>query len=339
MGELDGRERVGAAMAAGSVVLIGGSVAASSLVAGFPVLGGQAVRYLAAALLLAALARLRRVPLPWPTRREWAWLIGLAGVGLAGLSVVMIKATQLTDPARVGVIIGAAPLVIVLANAVAARRRPTRQLVVAAGLVTVGASAAQLGDVSGASWNWAGLLLSIGALGGVVASSLFAAPVLPRLGALAVTVYSCTLAGVGLLVAATALWWAGSGPVLRGPTRVELGALIYLAVAVTAVVFVAWYGAIERLGVERTGLFNGLIPIASLAAVALVGTGTVTPVRAVGAAAVLFGVLLGLGAAKPATGVNEPSTCASDRRLAGEPRSLESTRPLQRTIDRRAVED
>lgn len=313
MGELDARERVGTGMAAGSVVLIGGSVAASSLVAGFPVLGGQAVRYLAAALLLAALARLRRVPLPWPTRREWAWLIGLAMVGLAGLSVVMIEATRVTDPADVGVIIGAAPLVIVLAGAVASGRRPTRQLVVAAGLVTVGASAAQLGDVTGTSWNWVGLLLSIGALGGVVASSLFAAPVLPRLGALAVTVYSCTLAGVGLLVAATALWWAGGEPVLRAPTRVELGALVYLSVAVTAVVFVAWYGAIERLGVERTGLFNGLIPIASLGAVALVGTGTVTPIRALGAAAVLLGVLFGLTAAKPPTGADEPTPTTLSR--------------------------
>jgi hypothetical protein len=54
----------------------------------------------------------------------------------------------------------------------------------------------------------------------------------------------------------------------------------------------------ERLGVDRTGLFNGLIPISSLAAVALTGTGTITPIRLLGALAVLVGVILGLSRAR-----------------------------------------
>jgi len=47
--------------------------------------------------------------------------------------------------------------------------------------------------------------------------------------------------------------------------------------------------------VDRTGLFNGLIPITSLAAVALTGTGTITPLGLLAALAVLAGVILGLG--------------------------------------------
>ena len=74
-----------------------------------------------------------------------------------------------------------------------------------------------------------------------------------------------------------------------------MAALSYLAVAVTAVVFLAWYAAMNRLGVDRTGLFNGLIPIASLAAVALVGTGTIAPLQCLAALTVLVGVILGLG--------------------------------------------
>jgi hypothetical protein len=50
-----------------------------------------------------------------------------------------------------------------------------------------------------------------------------------------------------------------------------------------------------RLGVDRTGLFNGLIPIASLTAVALTGTGTITPLQFLAALTVLAGVILGLG--------------------------------------------
>ena len=248
-----------------------------------------------AALLLAGWARLRRKPLPRPAGREWAWLAALAVIGLAGCSVLLIEATRVADPASVGVVIGAAPLVIVIAAAVAAGSRPTRRVLLAAAMVTAGSAAAQLGGATGSTWSGAGLLLSAGALGGVAGTSLLAAPVLPRLGALAVTIYSCGLAGVLLLAAAAVARSAGGPPILRTPTATELAALSYLAVAVTAVVFIAWYTAMERLGADRTGLFNGLIPIASLAAVALIGTGTITPLQFLGALAVLAGVILGLG--------------------------------------------
>ena len=194
MSTLNKHECTGAGLAAGSALLVGGSVAASSLLDGYPVLGGQAVRYLAAGILLAAWARLQRKPLPRPAGREWAWLAALAAIGLAGCSALMIQATRVADPASVGVIIGAAPLVIIVAAAITAGRRPTRRVLLAAAVVTAGSVAAQLGGAAGPTWSPAGLLWSAGALGGVVGSSLLAAPLLPRLGALAVTVYACGLA-------------------------------------------------------------------------------------------------------------------------------------------------
>ena len=295
MHHLNGQERIGAGLAAGSVLLVGGSVAASSLLGGYPVLGGQALRYLVAALLLAAWAQLRRQPLPRPAGREWAWLAGLAVIGLAGCSVLLIQATRVADPASVGIVIGAAPLVIVLAAAIAARNRPTRRVLFAAAVVTAGSAAAQLGGATGPAWSVTGLLLSAGALGGAAGTSLLAAPVLPRLGALPVTIYACGMAGILLLAAAAVASFAGGPPILRTPTATQLAALSYLTVAVTAVVFLAWYAAMKRLGVDRTGLFNGLIPIASLAAVALTGTGTITPLQVPAALTVLAGVILGLG--------------------------------------------
>jgi len=295
MSTLNRQERTGAELAAGSVLLIGGSVAASSLLGGYPVLGGQAIRYLVAGLLLAAWARLRHTPLPRPAGREWAWLAALAVIGLAGCSVLLIEATQVADPASVGIVIGAAPLVIVIAAAAAARTRPTRRVLLAAAVVTAGSAAAQLGGGTGLTWSTTGLLLSAGALGGAAGTSLLAAPVLPRLGPLAVTIYACGMAGILLLAAAAVASSAGGPPILRTPTATQLAALSYLAVAVTAVVFLTWYAAMKRLGVDRTGLFNGLIPIASLAAVALTGTGTITPLQCLAALTVLAGVILGLG--------------------------------------------
>jgi drug/metabolite transporter (DMT)-like permease len=294
MSTLNKRERTGAGLAGGSVLLVGGSVAASSMLNGYPVLGGQAVRYLAAGLVLAAWARLTHKPLPRPTRREWAWLAALALIGLAGCSVLMIQATRAADPASVGVIIGAAPLVIIIAAAITARRRPTARVLLAAAVVTAGSAAAQLGGATGPAFSATGLAWSAGALAGVAGTSLLAAPVLPRLGALAVTVYACALAGLLLLAAAAVARSAGGPPILAAPTPAQLAALAYLTIAITALVFIAWYGALERLGVERTGLFNGLIPVTSLAAVALTGTGTITPLGLLGALAVLAGVILGL---------------------------------------------
>jgi drug/metabolite transporter (DMT)-like permease len=310
---LNKRERAGAGLAAGSVLLVGGSVAASSMLDGYPVLGGQAVRYLVAGLLLAGWARLRHEPLPRPAGREWAWLAALAAIGLAGCSVLMIQATRVDDPASVGVIIGAAPLVIIIAAAMGAGRRPTRRVVLAAAVVTAGSALAQLGGTTGPSWSAAGLLWSVGALGGVVGTSLLAAPALPRLGALSVTVYACSLAGIMLLAAAAVVGSAGGPPVLRTPTPTQLGAMAYLTIAVTAIVFIAWYGAMERLGLDRTGLFNGLIPVTSLAAVALTGTGTVTPLRLLGALAVFAGVILGLSSGRqvPAGTANQAQHSAA----------------------------
>jgi drug/metabolite transporter (DMT)-like permease len=329
MSTLNKHERAGAGLATGSALLVGGSVAASSLLDGYPVLGGQAVRYLAAGILLAAWARLQRKPLPRPAGREWAWLAALAAIGLAGCSVLMIQATRVADPASVGVIIGAAPLVIIIAAAITAGHHPTRRVLLAAAVVTAGSVAAQLGGATGPTWSPVGLLWSAGALGGVVGSSLLAAPLLPRLGALAVTVYSCSLAGILLLATAAVTHFAGGPPILRTPTATQLAALAYLTIAITALVFIAWYGAMERLGVDRTGLFNGLIPVTSLAAVALTGTGTITPARLLGALAVLAGVLLGLSRARqvPAGTVNQADH-------SGQPSAEPTPHPLVRARSR-----
>src|SRR5262249_31925479 len=113
-------------------------------------------------------------------------------------------------------------------------------------------------------------------------------------GARAVTISACGLAGLRLRAGAAVAASAGGPPILAIPTPAQLAALSYLTVAVTAVVFLTWYAAMTRLGVDRTGLFNGLIPITSLAAVALAGTGTITPLQCLAALTVLAGVLLGL---------------------------------------------
>jgi drug/metabolite transporter (DMT)-like permease len=117
-------------------------------------------------------------------------------------------------------------------------------------------------------------------------------PLLPRLGPIGLSVHVCAAAAVLLAVAAVVV----DGPAaLAVPTGPEGLALAWLGLVVTALGFVAWYSGVARLGVERAGLFAGLIPVAALASVAVVGTSQVTPAKLAGSLVVGAGILVGLG--------------------------------------------
>jgi drug/metabolite transporter (DMT)-like permease len=288
-------QRNGIALASGAAALVGGSVAASSLLSAYPVLGGQAVRYAIAAVSLAVWAQLRHRRLPQISWADGLWLNLLAAFGLAACSVAQIEATRLSDPAVVGVVIGAAPVLIAVLAPAIARRRPSGRVLLAAGIVVAGSAVTQIGTVgTGRPTSLAGALATIAALAGVAATSLLAQPVLPRLGALAMSAYACGFAAAQLFLLAVGLHLTRGTPILTAPTAAQAAALAYLTVIVTAVVFLAWYSAVQRLGVERAGLFNGVIPVATLAAVGAVGTGTISGLQVAGAASVAGGILVGL---------------------------------------------
>jgi hypothetical protein len=60
--------------------------------------------------------------------------------------------------------------------------------------------------------------------------------------------------------------------------------------------FLLWYTSIRLLGVERAGLFSGVLPISALACSAAIGAAQITPVRLLGVAVVAAGVTLGMRA-------------------------------------------
>ena len=56
--------------------------------------------------------------------------------------------------------------------------------------------------------------------------------------------------------------WVVEGPAAwRRLTPAHLLAVGYLAVVVTAVAFVLWYGAVAALGPARAGLLTGVVPV------------------------------------------------------------------------------
>ena len=67
------------------------------------------------------------------------------------------------------------------------------------------------------------------------------------------------------------------GLTVEGPLAItrlqsdDVAAVLHLAIVVTALAFVLWYGAVGRIGPGRAGLFTGVVPIIAVAGGILLG--------------------------------------------------------------------
>ncbi|MEU6999530.1 DMT family transporter [Nonomuraea sp. NPDC046570] len=280
----------GALGAASAMLIVGTLAGVSGVIKDYPLYGGQAVRYLAAAVILLIVTRamgLRAIRL---TPRESLLLGALSLLGLVVFNVCVVEATRASGPALVGTVLGTVPLVLALVTG-----RPSGRVVIGATVVVAGATLATgLG-----SGNLPGLLWSLGALVGEVSFSLLAIPLLPRLGAIRVSAYSVALAvpmlaAVGLVAEGTSM--------LRVPTLAEALGFAYLAVVVTTIAFFLWYTSLPKLGAGVAGLFAGMIPVGAIATGALLGVAAPTVPDLAGAGLVVAGIVVGLTAKRtPAT--------------------------------------
>jgi drug/metabolite transporter (DMT)-like permease len=274
----------GSLLAAAALALVGSLVAAADLVEGYPLATGQALRYAAAGLALLAVAKGR---LPRLEAREALAMASLAATGLVLFNLFVIEGVRETDPATVGVIVGCVPVVLAFAGPLLSNRPLSPRVVVAAVVVAAGAAGVQW---AGGGITTAGLLLALGALACEAAFSLLAVPHLTRLGPLAVSTYACLLA-VPMLAAWSLI---AEGPSLPLPDAEQGAALAYMALGVTVLGFVSWYSAVALLGVERAGLFSGVLPVSALGFSAALGVAEITPERLAAVAVVALGVTLGV---------------------------------------------
>jgi drug/metabolite transporter (DMT)-like permease len=269
--------------AACSMALIGTLMAVSATLGDYPLFLGQALRYGLAALILLPLVL--RDPLPPRGLREWALLGALAATGLAGFNFCLIEATRTADPAAVGAVVGASPVILAVAGPLVGGYRPSRRVLGAALVVAAGAALANgLGD-----GDLRGLLFALGALAGEVLFSLLAVPLLPRLGPLRVSAYSTALA-VPLLLAGS----LAAGEAFRLPSPGEGAALGYAGAVITAGAFLVWFDALGRIGPDRAALFAGLVPVSAALTGAVLGFGVPGPGRVLGCLLVAAGVTCGV---------------------------------------------
>jgi drug/metabolite transporter (DMT)-like permease len=282
---VEGPELVGSLEATAAMVAVGSSVAAATALVAYPIAGGQAVRYGLAGALLVAFARGR---LPRLTHRHTVRLLALAATGLAGFNAFLIAAVREADAGSVGVIVGCVPIALALAGPLLERRAVQPRVVGAAIVVSIGAAAVQW---AGDSMSPAGLALSLGALACEAAFTLLAIPLIATLGARSVSAYACLFAVPLLLAMGLSVEGRDMLPLT---TLEEAGGLVYMAVVVTALGFVLWYSSVERLGVDRAGLFAGLVPVSALLSATVIGESSPTPLRVLGALVVGAGVTVGV---------------------------------------------
>ena len=295
--------RLGASAGATAALIVGGSVPVTGTLAGYPVLPGQALRYLLGGLLLIGWAAVRRARVPMPALRDLPALAGLATTGMLGFNACMLAAQRWAEPGFVAAVLGATPLMLAIAAPLAARRRPARGALPGALLVLSGVAVLS----GGGSWHGPGLVLSVLTMLGEASFTLLAVGVIGRLGALAVATWSCLIAAAGGAVAGTLL---DGSAAWRLPGAGEAVALVVLGVLVTAVAFGLWYHCVSVLGADRAGVLIGLMPVAGLAVAVALGAQRLDVVSVVGSLAVAAGCAVGLGrrrdSARPPTGRREP---------------------------------
>jgi drug/metabolite transporter (DMT)-like permease len=302
------REGRGAAFAIAAPVILGSSVAVSRTLTDYPLLTSQTVRYSIAAVGLWALLKLRRMRIPRPDRQAFGYLVLVALTGLVGFNILMLLALREAEPAAVGVVVGCVPILLATIGPLMSGHTPSKRVLAASIVVVAGAAIAQ----GGGATNLKGFLLSLGILVCEAGFSLLAVPVLPKLGPHAISFYVCIIAAV-MMGVGTVIW--DGGDALPAPSSSELWAIIYLALAVTCAAFIFWYEGISRLGVDRAGLFAGLIPLATLVTAALIGQGNLGAYQVVGVVLVGLGVTFGITGSQPRRAITEtgvPSVIARE---------------------------
>ena len=279
--------RLGASAGALAALIVGGSVPVTGMLAGYPVLTGQALRYLLGGLLLLGWAVVRRTRVPMPALRDLPALVGLAATGMLGFNACMLAAQRWAEPGFVAAVLGATPLLLAIVAPLAARRRPAPGALLGALAVLAGVALLS----GGGSWHGPGLVLSVLTMLGEASFTLLAVGVIARLGALAVATWTCLIAAAGGAAVGTIV---DGGAAWRLPDAREAVALVVLGVVVTAVAFGLWYHCVSVLGADRAGVLIGLMPVAGLVAAVALGAQPLDVVDVVGALAVGAGCALGL---------------------------------------------
>jgi drug/metabolite transporter (DMT)-like permease len=236
------------------------------------------VRFVLAAVLLLALARVRREALP--RGRTAATLVALGAFGYVGMSLCYFFALERISAGLTALLLYFYPALVVVLGALVLRDRPRPVALVCVGLATVG-TVLTIGPVQG------GQLL--GVLLGFSSALLYATYVL----------ISSRVDGVGPFATAATVMGAGGVvmAVLAATTRPQLPtattawlALVGVAVVGGVLAVSMFFAALALLGATDTSVVSTVEPVVSIGVAAVVLGERLGPVQIAGAAIVLAAV-------------------------------------------------
>jgi drug/metabolite transporter (DMT)-like permease len=253
-------------------------------------------RLVVGALILVPLARAVRRAERRPLSRADRWSIVWMGVfGFAGAFAFSHWGIVRSTATNAALLITVEPISLMLLSPWLLGERLAPREAAGAALTLLGAMLVIVNGIPGFTEalvpHWRGDILLILAGLAYASYSLFGRGVLLRHSPLAVTAWSIAW-GAAAMVPLTALEWA-QGPSLSLGTRSVVGAL-YLAVVITALGYLAWNWALERVPAPRAAIFLNIQPlVGALLGVYYLGE-PLTAFTVVGGALVVVGLTLTL---------------------------------------------
>jgi drug/metabolite transporter (DMT)-like permease len=266
-------------------------VLAGPILADLPPLWAAALRFLAGAGLMLAVARWQGEDL-WRLARRHGWVYLLLGlVGIAAFNVLFFHAMKTTSADNGALIMATNPLLTTLLAAVSLGERASARhlsaLPVALAGVAVVISHGDLSRLSGLQIAEGDLLMLAANLTWALFNVL-TRRLMPQGSPVANTALMMA-AGAAILVAAAL---AGSAPFALPGTRAAL-ALAVMAVGGTVLAYLFWGMGIRRLGAGRTSLFLNLVPVFAMLLGGVLGDPP-TAAQIAGGLLVLAGVMLAM---------------------------------------------
>lgn len=245
----------------------------------------------AAVALVPAWLALARGGLPRLDGRDWATLFGMGLTGIAGYTVLFMMGVA-RAPASDGAIItpGLAGLfAMVLAFLVRGERPARRQLagalIALVGTCLVGWSAAQETGVD--SQRVAGDLLYVAGAAVWGAYTVLGTRISARVPAVTGILLASVL---GVAVLTPVVLAVDGAPDPAAWSRAAVFNVVYLGLGATAVAFVTYYLAVERIGIGRTAPSLGLVPLFAVVGAAAILGEQLTPLHALGGLLVIAGI-------------------------------------------------
>lgn len=269
------------------------------------------LRLLVATAVLLPLARWR--PARAFTRRDH---VGMAAMGIVGFAAAFafahwgIARSTVTNAA---LLIAVEPLTLLLLGPLMLGERLAPREKGGAALTVVGAVLVVVDGIPGVTAklvpHWRGDALLVLAGVAYAAYSLLGRPVLARRPALPVTAYSIAWGIPALVPLVAAEWLAGARPSL---TTAALAGVLYLGAVITALGYLVWNWALERVAAARAALFLNVQPVVGALLGVLVLGEPLSAFTVVGGLLVVTGLVLAVRASTRAAAA--PSPVAPGRR-------------------------